>query len=96
MAADLKLSLAFDEQYRLKRCGLDSVTFLIEEHKASFYEQPYAPHLLTAITSLQTVDGFNVKRTLDLDDTVEYLHSMHEVIEHLHEVSGTLFLPSLE
>ncbi len=42
--------------------------------------------IFTALSSTQIVDGFFVKETRDLSDTIEYLVGLHETILKLHQV----------
>jgi len=47
----------------------------------------------TALSSTQVIDGFMVKETRSLDDTINYYWTMHRQILRRHSVS--LLFPSL-
>ena len=76
-----------EQKFRLNKSGLKNVVYLVEEISISpetaekYYEQ-----VMSAIASTQVVDGFFVKRTKKLDDTIRYLARMTAMLKRLYEV----------
>ena len=73
-----------EQKQRLVSCGLLKPIYLVEGlNKAANYAVPYR-RLIHAVTDSQVIDGFNVKCTKDFDETVEYLSSLTELLQHTY------------
>lgn len=75
-----------EQKFRLRRSGVRNVTYVIEEISldpslASKYEEMVE----SAIASTQVVDGFVVKKTQRMDDTIRYLARMTEMLKKRYE-----------
>ncbi|GBG23952.1 Crossover junction endonuclease MUS81 [Hondaea fermentalgiana] len=69
-----------EQKYRLQRCGLSRVIYLVEgEPSHQSILKPQA--LRTAMAETQVRDGFTVMHVLNVMETVEYLSRMHRLIE---------------
>lgn len=84
-----------EQKFRLRKSGVKNVIYLIEdktlsqEHATKYHEM-----MESAIASTQVVEGYFVKRSQKIDDTVRYLARMTTMLKSLYEVpSFPLFLP---
>lgn len=81
-----------EQKFRLRKSGVQNVIYLVEdktlsqEHATKYHEM-----MDSAIASTQVVDGYFVKRSLKIDDTIRYLARMTTMLKSLYEV---LFPPS--
>jgi crossover junction endonuclease MUS81 len=73
----------------MRNSALTQVIYLIEDFDNAYQNAAWGPMIATAISSTQIVDGFFVKKTTDVNDTIEYLKTMHETIELLHKVRSS-------
>ena len=84
-----------EQKFRLKRCGIPNVTYLVEEGGLAKEEPPRTLELIeTAIASTQIVDGFFVKQTHKLDDTIRYLVRMTKMLQGLYKDKPLYVIPS--
>ncbi|KAL8777046.1 MAG: hypothetical protein Q9194_002776, partial [Teloschistes cf. exilis] len=75
-----------EQKWRLGRSGVKNVTYLVEEIGISAETRDrYGEAVQSAIASTQVVNGFFVKRTKGLDDTIRYLTRMTRVLKGLYE-----------
>lgn len=75
-------------QFRLRRSGSKNVIYIIEEiSMTSESFSKYEEATESAIASTQVVDGYFVKRTQKVDDTIRYLARMTMLLKSMYEVS---------
>ncbi|KAI4104635.1 MAG: hypothetical protein L6R37_003156 [Teloschistes peruensis] len=85
-----------EQKWRLGRSGVKNVTYLIEEIGISAETRDrYGEAVQSAIASTQLVNGFFVKRTKGLDDTIRYLTRITRVLKGLYEVCSSIPTPSI-
>ena len=75
-----------EQKFRLKRSGIKKVVYIIEEFSidpAMF--QKYEESVRSAIASTQVVNGYFVKRTSKMDDTIKYLARMTKMLKQTYE-----------
>lgn len=84
-----------EQKFRLKRSGVKHVTYLIEEISLdqSHYSK-YEEAVQSAIASTQVVDGFTVKRTQKMDDSIRYLARMTEMLKKRYEGQPLRVIPT--
>lgn len=76
-----------EQKFRLRKSGVKNVIYVVEEFSMSservlqFYEA-----IQSAIASTQVVEGYFVKKTLKLDDTIRYLARMTVMLKSIYEV----------
>lgn len=76
-----------EQKFRLRKSGVKNVVYVIEEFSMSservlqFHET-----IESSIASTQVVDGYFVKKTLKLDDTIRYLARMTVMLKSIYEV----------
>ncbi|KRZ10972.1 Serine/threonine-protein kinase ULK3 [Trichinella zimbabwensis] len=71
-----------EQKFRLKRCGLNNVVYLIEEFDGMDSMAEYKKLLVRgACAKTQLIDQFHFVRTHNLDETVVYLKMMTEYLK---------------
>lgn len=96
---DLILSIKdgrFHEQkFRLRRSGISNVTYIIEDFSISAEKgEKYGEAVSSAIANTQVVNGYFVKQTGKLDDTIRYLAKMTNMLQQTYEKKGLHVIPS--
>jgi crossover junction endonuclease MUS81 len=78
-----------DQKFRLKKSGMKNVTYIIEDLTMGVLDAQTQEIIETAISSTQVVDGFFVKKTSKLDETIQYLVRMTKMLQKLYQVPNT-------
>jgi crossover junction endonuclease MUS81 len=96
---DLIMSLKdgrFHEQkFRLRKSGIQNVIYAVEEitisdsHKSNFGES-----ILSASASIQVVNGYFLKQTKSLDETIRYIARMTKLLKELYENRTLSVIPT--
>ncbi|XP_034378733.1 structure-specific endonuclease subunit MUS81 isoform X2 [Arvicanthis niloticus] len=73
-----------EQKFRLKRCGLGRRVYLVEEHGSVHLSLPEST-LLQAVTNTQVIDGFFVKRTMDIKESAGYLALLTKGLERMYQ-----------
>jgi crossover junction endonuclease MUS81 len=60
--------------------------YLVEEYDTHNQKEAFGVQISTALSSTQVVDGFMVKETKNLKDTVNYLTGLTQELIKMHEV----------
>ncbi|KAK7813197.1 hypothetical protein U0070_005102 [Myodes glareolus] len=68
-----------------KRCGLGHRVYLVEEHGSVHNLSLPESTLLQAVTNTQVIDGFFVKRTMDIKESAGYLALLTKGLERLYQ-----------
>jgi crossover junction endonuclease MUS81 len=92
LVASIKDTRFLEQKFRLRRSGVKNVIYVIEEFK--MHDQTYAQHMQTAIASSQVVDGFTVKKTQTIHDTIKYLARMTKYIKSMYESKPLQVIPT--
>ncbi|KAF7720894.1 Crossover junction endonuclease mus81 [Apophysomyces ossiformis] len=79
-----------EQKYRLQRSGAHKVIYVVEEYNKEEAERFGVQAIQTALSSTQVVDGFFLKRTSTIDDTIDYLVTVTKMVEKLYQ-NVTLF-----
>ncbi|KAL2067014.1 hypothetical protein VTL71DRAFT_1438 [Oculimacula yallundae] len=81
-----------EQKFRLRKSGVKNVIYIIEEmaNAADRYEEAVA----SAIASTQVVNGYFVKKTQKMDDTIRYLVSMTKLLKDKYEVKPLYLIPT--
>ncbi|KAH8695500.1 putative DNA repair protein Mus81 [Talaromyces proteolyticus] len=79
-----------EQKFRLRRSGIKNVVYLVEEfavsHSSNGAQAPnYQDAVASAIASTQVVNGYFVKKTRNLDDTIRYLARMTFLLRKMYE-----------
>ncbi|MCJ1304382.1 Crossover junction endonuclease mus81 [Hypocenomyce scalaris] len=76
-----------EQKFRLRKSGVKNVIYVIEEIAMNIETaQKYHEAVESAIASTQVVNGYFVKRTGKLDETIRYLARMTVMLKDLYEV----------
>jgi crossover junction endonuclease MUS81 len=70
-----------DQKYRLERCGLERIVYVVEGYNATDAESFNHDTIRTTLSSIQVVHGFFLKMTTSLQDTASYLASLTRVLQ---------------
>ncbi|EAW09844.1 crossover junction endonuclease MUS81 [Aspergillus clavatus NRRL 1] len=79
-----------EQKFRLRRSGIKNVIYLIEEYAAVLQDMgnpstiKYQEMVASAIASTQVVNGYFVKQTKNLDDTIRYLARMTSLLQKMY------------
>lgn len=84
-----------EQKFRLKRSGVRHVTYLVEEISLDReHFSKYEDSVQSAIASTQVVNGFTVKKTQKMDDTIRYLARMTEMLKKRYESQTLRVIPT--
>lgn len=84
-----------EQKFRLKRSGVKHVTYVIEDMSLDqAYYSKYEEAVQSAIASTQVVEGFTVKKTQMMDDTIRYLARMTEMLKKRYESQPLRVIPT--
>ncbi|OTB18435.1 hypothetical protein K445DRAFT_315252 [Daldinia sp. EC12] len=84
-----------EQKFRLKRSGIKNVVYIVEEISmdADVLDKR-AEMVQSAIASTQVVNGFLVKKTQRMDDTIRYLTRMTMLLKKQYESKPLLVIPT--
>lgn len=84
-----------EQKFRLKRAGVKNVIYIIEEISvdATTYQR-YEEAVQSAIASTQVVNGYFVKRTAKMDETIKYLSRLTAMLKRDYEKKTLHVIPS--
>ncbi|KAF9422592.1 hypothetical protein HW555_001796 [Spodoptera exigua] len=76
LAASIKDGRFHEQKFRLRRCGLKNVIYLVEKYEKNKGLGLPLPSLLQALTNTRVQDGFKVRSTNSLNQSVRFLAMM--------------------
>ncbi|TVY58827.1 Crossover junction endonuclease MUS81 [Lachnellula cervina] len=95
LIASIKDGRFHDQKFRLRKSGLKNVIYLIEEFSLSAENADrYIEAVQSAIASTQVVNGYFVKQTQHLTDSVLYLARMTKMLKGLYEDKPLQVIPT--
>ena len=84
-----------EQKFRLRKSGIKNVTYVVEDFSISAENgEKYGDAVASAIASTQVVNGYFVKQTAKLDDTIRYLARMTRMLRTMYEVQPLRIIPS--
>ena len=84
-----------EQKFRLRRSGVKNVIYLIEEFSLSAEKSTkFHEAIQSAIASTQVVNGYFVKRTVKLDETIRYLARMTRILKSQYESKPLYLIPT--
>ncbi|KAK7059717.1 ERCC4 domain-containing protein [Favolaschia claudopus] len=89
-----KTSRFHDQKFRLHQSGMSRVIYLVEEYQTRSNKEQWGPQISTALSSTQVVDGFLVKETKNLDDTIAYLATWTTELRRSHATKDLFMIPT--
>lgn len=76
-----------EQKFRLRKSGVKNVVYVIEEYSLSSERiSQFHEAIESSIASTQVIEGYFVKKTLKLDDTIRYLARMTVMLKSIYEV----------
>lgn len=84
-----------EQKFRLRKSGIKNVIYIIEEFSISVENSKhYEEAVESAIASTQVVNGYFVKKTQKLDDSIQYLARMTRILKGLYESKSLQVIPT--
>ncbi len=84
-----------EQKFRLRKSGIKNVVYLIEEFSLSAEKSTkFHEAIQSAIASTQVVNGYFVKRTQKLDDSIRYLARLTRMLKSLYETKPLYLIPT--
>lgn len=84
-----------EQKFRLKKTGVKNVIYLIEEFSLSTEKETrFHEAIQTAIASTQVVNGYFVKKTQKIDDTIRYIARLTRMLQSLYESKPLYLIPT--
>ncbi|KAI9841515.1 MAG: Crossover junction endonuclease mus81 [Thelocarpon superellum] len=84
-----------EQKFRLRKSGVRHVIYIIEEMAMNAEHMAKCQEAVdSAIASMQVVNGYFVKQTQKLDDTIRYLTRMTVLLRGLHENKPLHIIPT--
>ncbi|KAL1878527.1 hypothetical protein VTK73DRAFT_7955 [Phialemonium thermophilum] len=84
-----------EQKFRLRRSGIRNVVYLVEEISMdSGQYQKYEEAVESAIASTQVVNGYFLKRTQTMDDSIRYLTRMTMLLKKIYEGKPLHVIPT--
>ena len=84
-----------EQKFRLRKSGVRNVVYLIEEFSLSTEKSTkFHEAIQSAIAATQVVNGYFVKRTVKLDETIRYLARMTKMLKSLYESKPLYVIPT--
>ena len=84
-----------EQKYRLRRSGVPNVVYTIEAYSISEERKAtYIDSVESAIVSMQLINGYFVKQTAKLDETVQYLADMTKALKTKYEQQNLPIIPT--
>lgn len=83
-----------EQKFRLRKSGIKHVTYLIEEYSLSAEKSDkYGEAVESAIAGMQVVNGYFVKQTAKIDDSIQYLARMTKTLKSIYEGKDLHVIP---
>ena len=84
-----------EQKFRLRKSGVKNVIYLVEQFTMDKEViDKFGESLQTAIASTQVINGYIVKQTRKLDDTIRYLARMTRMLKSLYEFKPLHLIPT--
>lgn len=84
-----------EQKFRLRRSGVQNVIYIVEDKSMDSQElQRYDEHIKSATASIQVVNGYFLKRTAMMDETIKYLASMTRLLKQKYENKPLHIVPT--
>ena len=75
-----------EQKFRLSRSGIGQIIYLIEDYNLKEVAEFGIDAIKSAMTSTQVLNGFFLKRTGAIDQSIDYLVRMTNMLKKLYEV----------
>ncbi|SPN97136.1 probable Crossover junction endonuclease MUS81 [Cephalotrichum gorgonifer] len=86
LVASIKDGRFHEQKFRMRKSGVKNVTYIVEEISMdSAVFQRVEEAVTSAMAQIQVVNGYFLKRTSKMDDTIRYLARMTKMLKTLYE-----------
>ncbi|ORY04066.1 putative DNA repair protein Mus81 [Basidiobolus meristosporus CBS 931.73] len=94
LVASIKDGRFKEQKFRLKNCGASQIVYLVEGNEADGTRAfGGSTAIQTAISSTQVVDGFFLKKTDSVDESINYLSRMTRQLQSMYTESVLHVIP---
>lgn len=84
-----------EQKFRLKKSGVKNVIYIVEEKRMDAEGlSKYEEMVRSAIASTQVVNGYFLKKTQAMDDTIRYLARMTKLLKKQYEAKPLYVIPT--
>ncbi len=84
-----------EQKFRLRRSGVPNVVYLVEEISMdAAHFQRYEEAVQSALAAMQVVNGYFVKRTVKMDETIRYLAALTGMLREVYGGRALSVIPT--
>lgn len=95
LVASIKDGRFHEQKFRLRKSGVKNVTYIVEEISMdSAAYQKVEDAVTSAMAQIQVVNGYFLKRTQKMDDSIRYLARMTNMLKGLYEGQTLHVIPA--
>ncbi|KAE8452261.1 hypothetical protein EG329_000961 [Mollisiaceae sp. DMI_Dod_QoI] len=95
LVSSIKDGRFHEQKFRLRKSGVKNVVYLVEEITNRLDAiQNFSEAIATSIASAQVIDGYFVKKTQKMDDTIDYLTRMTKLLKQRYETKPLHLIPT--
>ncbi|KAJ6616499.1 ERCC4 domain-containing protein [Mycena sp. CBHHK59/15] len=94
LVSSIKEGRFHEQKFRLHQSAISNVLYLVEQYDTRHQKETFGVQIDTALSSTQVVDGFMVKETKNISDTIEYLTGLTEELQRTHEHKDLFVIPT--
>lgn len=95
LVASIRDGRFHEQKFRLRRSGVRNVTYIVEEISMdSAVYQKVEEAVTSAMAQIQVVNGYFLKRTQKMDDTIRYLARLTKMLKGLYEGQTLNVIPA--
>ncbi|KAM0287683.1 hypothetical protein ACHAQH_000212 [Verticillium albo-atrum] len=95
LVSSIKDGRFHEQKFRLRKSGVKNVIYIVEEIAMdSTHFSKYEESVQSAVASTQVVNGYFLKKTQKMDDTIRYLARMTVMLKNLYESRRLLVIPT--
>jgi len=91
LVSSIKDGRFHEQKFRLRKSGMKNIIYLIEEF--DMHGDKYEEAVQSAIVSTQAVNGYFVKKTKHMDETINYLVRMTKLLKNIYESKPLHVIP---
>jgi crossover junction endonuclease MUS81 len=95
LVSSIKDGRFHEQKFRLRKSGIKNIIYIIEEISMNAdHFQKYEEAVQSAIAGTQVVEGYFIKKTQKMDDTIRYLVSMTKLLKQRYEKKPLHLIPT--
>ncbi|CAO3635606.1 unnamed protein product [Mucor hiemalis] len=94
LVSSIKDGRFVEQKTRLKRSGSEKVIYLVEEYNPQEVVNYGVQAVQTAMSSTQIIDGFFLKRTNNIEESIDYIVSLSKLVHTIYKDTTLYTIPS--